>query len=117
MVTGCNGTCSEATELLGRKLTTVEVKSMSEDGSITLYPPEVTFPKLVAGAKHAVQKLEEMKPYPVEFPLHVRLELKDKETTDGYIQWRKENKPAWPGRRAGDNAIEAELLDILHLIL
>lgn len=117
MVTGCNGACKEATDLLGRKVTTVAVKTVSKEGAVTLFPPSTTYPQIVSGAKRAVQRLESVKALPIAFPLHVRLELKDKETTDGYMQWRKDNKPDWPGRRAGENAIEAELMDILHLIL
>jgi len=117
LVTGCSGTCREATELLGRSVITVAVKEAKRDGDVRLYPAETTYPAIVAGAARAIRQINRARPFEVEFPLHVRLELKDQETTDGYIQWRRENKPDWPGRRAGANVIEAELEDILHLVL
>jgi len=95
---------------------TVTVKRKRTDGTIDLYPPEQTHPAITAGAKRAVSQISRYQPYQIKFPLHVRLQLKDKSTTDGYLKWRQETKPDWPGRRTGDNTLDAILETTKHII-
>ncbi len=109
MATGCSGLCRETNELLGPNVVAVAVKRKREDGSIELYPAETARRAISDGAKRAVSQIDNYAPLEVKFPLHVRLQLKDKQVTDGYVKWRRDNKPDWPGRRTGDNTLEATL--------
>lgn len=118
MATGCAGLCREVRQLLGNGVVTVAVKSVSPvTGQVQLLAPEVTLPRIRAGARQAVQQSGMRKPYQASFPMKVRLQLSDKPTTDGYLKWRRDNKPDWPGRRAGPRTIEAELTTTKHLNL
>jgi hypothetical protein len=56
-----------------------------------------------------------VKPYKPEFPITVRLQLKNKDVVDGYIKWRNHNKTDWPGHRVDDRTIEAVLTSTRHL--
>lgn len=117
MASGCRGLCREVTELLGEDVVTVAVKHRRKDGSVELYDPERTRPAIAEGAKQAVAQIETYRPFRVEFPLHVRLELKNKQVADGYVKWRRENKPEWPGHRTSDNTLEATLETTEHIVL
>lgn len=117
MATGCTGLCREVQQLLGEQVVTVAVKRQGESGAVELYPPEETQRAIADGARRAVEQIAEYKPYLVKFPLHVRLQLENKAVTDGYEKWRLENKPGWPGRRAGDNTLEADLKTTKHIVL
>ncbi|MBP90552.1 MAG: hypothetical protein CMJ64_28225 [Planctomycetaceae bacterium] len=117
MATGCTGLCREVRELLGEDVVNVPVKRLRDDGTVELYAPEATYKSIVNGAKEAVGRVGKIKPYLVEFPLQIRLQLKDKQVTNGYEKWRRENKSDWPGRRAGDNIFEATLATTKHIIL
>ena len=116
MATGCVALGREVRQLLGNDVVTVTVKRKRTDGTIDLYPPEQTHPAITAGAKRAVSQISRYQPYQIKFPLHVRLQLKDKSTTDGYLKWRQETKPDWPGRRTGDNTLDAILETTKHII-
>jgi len=116
LTTGCTGLCRETRELLGPHAVSVAVKEKRKDGTIDLYPPEVTRRTIAEGARKAVAQRSQCKPLRVKFPLQIRLHLKDKSVTDGYIKWRRDNKPDWPGRRAGDNILEATLKSTKHII-
>ena len=94
----------------------VSVKQKLADGSIKLFSAAETRRAISAGAKQAVSNLDTFAPLQVKFPLHVRLRLKDKPTTDGYIKWRRDNKPDWPGRRTGVNTLEATLVSTKHIV-
>ena len=116
MATGCSGLCRETQELLGPHVVTVSVKQKLSDGSTKLFPAAETQRAISAGAQQAISDLNLFSPLRVQFPLHVRLQLKDKPTTDGYIQWRKTNKPDWPGLRTSDNTLEARLISTKHIV-
>lgn len=116
LTTGCRGLCREVEELLGSQVLMVAVKELSADGSVALVPQTETLPQITDAAKLAIAKVSEFKPYEVEFPLHVRLMLADKATTAGYIEWRKKNKPDWPGRRVDDVTLEATLTTTKHIV-
>lgn len=116
MATGCTGLCSETRKLLGAHVVAVSVKQKLADGSIKLFSAAETRRAISAGAKQAVSNLDTFAPLQVKFPLHVRLRLKDKPTTDGYIKWRRDNKPDWPGRRTGVNTLEATLVSTKHIV-
>ena len=116
MATGCTGLCRETRQLLGSHVVAVPVKQKLEDGSIKLFSAAATRRAISAGAKQAVARRDTFSPLQVKFPLHVRLQLKDKPTTDGYIKWRQDNKPDWPGRRTGDNTLEATLVSTKHIV-
>lgn len=116
MTTGCTGLCRETRELLGPHVVSVAVKEKRKDGTIDLYPPEATSGAIAAGAKRAVAERTRCRPFLIKFPLHIRLQLKDKSVTDGYMKWRKDNKPDWPGRRTGDRDLEATLQTTKHII-
>jgi D-amino peptidase len=116
MATGCTGLCREVHELLGEDVVTVAVKRKREDGSIELYPPRQTQLAIAGGAKRAVSLIGRYRPLQTKFPLHVRLQLKDKPTTDGYLKWRRDNKPDWPGRRTSDNTLEATLKTTKYIV-
>ena len=116
MATGCTGLCREVRELLGENVVTVSVKRKRSDGSIDLFPKQKTYTAISVGAKRAVAQIGNCKPFKVKFPLQIRLQLRDKPTTDGYIKWRRDNKPDWPGRRADDKTLEATLKTTKHII-
>ncbi|GEM_PF-110966 len=117
MVTGCSGVCRETRELLGPAVVGVSVKRRLQDGSVELDSPETTRRTIAAGARHALTQITQYRPYQVKFPLRVRLQLKNREVTDGYEKWRHANKPDWPGKRAGPNTLEAILKTTKHIIL
>ena len=116
LATGCRGLCREVEELLGPCVPTVAVKELRADGSVALSAQCETLPRITDAAKRAIANLSGFKPYEVEFPLDVRLVLADKATTDGYFEWRKKNKPDWPGRRSGDVMLEATLATTKHVV-
>ena len=117
LATGCAGLGREVAQLLGKGVATVAVKSVLEDGTVELLPAKVTLPRIRAGAEQAVRQASKLKPYRPAFPMKVRLQLSDKPTTDQYMGWRRDNKPDWPGRRAGPRTIEALLTTTKHLNL
>ena len=117
MATGCDGLCREAHEWLGRDVVSVSVKRLKSDGTVVLDPPTLTRPRITAGARRAVQRAARLKPFRIEFPIHVTLKLKDDATTRGYVDWRNLNKPDWPGHRTGSRIIEAWLKSTRHLCL
>ena len=117
MATGCSGLCREVHELLGPRVVGVSVKRRREDGSVELDSPETTRRTIAAGARRALAQIKHYRPYVVQFPLRVRLQLKNREVTDGYEKWRHANKPDWPGKRAGPNRLEAILKTTKHIIL
>ncbi len=117
MATGCTGLCREVQQLLGKDVVAVAVKRQGEAGVVELHPPEKAQRAIAQGASRAVEQIAEYKPYLVKFPLHVQLRLENKAVTDGYVKWRLENKPGWPGRRAGDNTLEADLKTTKHIVL
>ena len=117
MVTGCSGLCREVRELLGPDVVGVSVKRRRQDGSVELDSPATTRQAIAAGARRALRQINRYRPYLVQFPLRVRLQLKNRDVTDGYEKWRHANKPDWPGKRAGSNTIEAILKTTKHIIL
>ena len=117
LATGCRGLCREVHDLLGPQVLTVAVKELREDRSVALFPQSQTLTDIADAARRAVETIDEFEPFPAEFPLQIRLVLKDKSTTDGYIQWRRKNKPAWPGRRVDDVTLEATLTTTRHIVL
>ena len=117
LATGCTGLGREVQQLLGKGVVTVAVKSVLEDGTVELLPASTTLPRIRAGAERAVRQAAILKPYRPTFPMEVKLQLSDKVTTDGYMQWRRENKPDWPGRRVGPRTIKAQLTTTKHLNL
>ena len=117
MTSGCAGLCREAHELLGPDVVAVAVKRVCEDGTIDLPAPEETAPLITAGARDALGRIGTVKPCGVSFPIEMRLQLSDKAITDGYIEWRRDNKPDWPGRRLSDTTIGATLETTKHLNL
>jgi len=116
MATGCTGLCHEVTALLGEDVVTIAVKRRREDGTVELYPSDMTRRAISEGAKQAVEQIEKYGPYHVRFPLQIRLQLKDKQVTDGYEKWRRDNKNDWPGTRVNDNTLEATLRTTKHIV-
>lgn len=116
MATGCTGLCRESRALLGPHVVSVAVKEKRKDGTIDLHPPERTARAIAAGAKKAVTDRTLCQPFQTKFPLHIRLQLKDESVTDGYLKWRRDNKPDWPGRRTGRRVLEATLQTTKHII-
>ena len=117
MATGCTGLCREVHALLGPEVVAVSVKRKGADGRVELDPPKTTQPAIARGARRAVARIDRYRPYLVPFPLRVRLQLKNREVTDGYEKWRHGNKRDWPGKRSGANTIEAILKTTKHIIL
>lgn len=117
MVTGCEGLCREARELLGDDLVAVAVKRLRGDKTVELPGPEKTRPMITAAAREAVRRIGQFKPYKAEFPLKMRLRLPTKSAVDTHIRWRRKNKHNWPGRRVNDTTIEATLHGTEHIIL
>ena len=115
MATGCDGLCREATDWLGPGVVTVSVKRLKSDGSIELDSPAITRPRISAGARRAVGRIGQARPLAIPFPLHVKLQLADGPTTDGYVRWRLDNKPDWPANRTGRRVLEAMLRSTRHL--
>ena len=62
----------------------MESNSVSVDGSVELDSPETTRRTTAAGARRALSQIKHYHPYVVQFPLRVRLQLKNREVTDGY---------------------------------
>ena len=116
MATGCTGLCREVQDLLGPQTLCVSVKEVQEDGTVTLPPQSETLPRITTAARRAVETVNRFEPYETEFPLKIRLVLKDKTTTDGYVEWRKTNKPDWPGRQVDDVTLEATLTTTRHIV-
>jgi D-amino peptidase len=117
MAAGCSGLCREVHDLLGEDVVTVSVKSVRKDGAVDLPPPTITLPKITEAAKRAAERIERAKVFRPTFPIRVRLQLADEKTVDGYIDWRHDNKPDWPGKKAGRNTIEATVTSTRHLTL
>jgi D-amino peptidase len=115
MATGCEGLAREVHELLGDEVVTVAVKRLRDDKSVELFPSIETMRRIKAGAKQSVEINGNVKPYKPEFPITVRLQLKNKDVVDGYIKWRNHNKTDWPGHRVDDRTIEAVLTSTRHL--
>ena len=116
MATGCDGLCREAREWLGKDVVTVSVKRLQANGKVELDPGEQTWPRITAGARRAVSQLKRYHPFQVRFPLHIRLQLKNPEVTSGYVKWRQQNKPDWPGNRTGPRTLEAHLKSTRHMV-
>ena len=117
MATGCTGLCREVHQLLGKHVVAVPVKHKRKDGSINLYSSKVTQKAIFQGAIKAIRTIDKCRPYTVKFPLHIRLQLKDSQTVDGYLKWRRKNKKGWPGRRTGKKFIEGTLQTTKFIIL
>ena len=117
MATGCTGLCREAHAWLGQDLVTVPVKQLRPDGTVDLFPAADTHPQIRAGARVAVERAHHCQPYRTRFPLAVRLQLTDPETTTGYVAWRRQHKPDWPARRTGPCTLAASLHATHHLVL
>ncbi|MDP7275123.1 MAG: M55 family metallopeptidase [Planctomycetaceae bacterium] len=117
MATGCDGLCREAHDWLGKDVVTVSVKRRRSDGKIELDSPGLTRPRITAGARLATKRSGAARPFRTRFPLHVQLKLADPPTTAGYVRWRTDNKPDWPGHRVGPRVIEAWLRSTRHLNL
>lgn len=117
MVSGCAGLAREARELLGEQVVTAVVKEVKADQTVHLFPQSKTLAEIEASAKKAVKNVKQFKPYQIQFPINVRLELENKDVTDGYIQWRQRAKSDWPGRRINGRTVEAILPSTKHLNL
>jgi len=115
MATGCEGLAREVHELLGDEVVTIAVKRLRDDKSVELFPATETMPRIKAGAKTSVENIGKFKPHKPGFPITVRLQLKNKDVVDGYIEWRNHNKSDWPGGRIDDRTIEAVLPSTRHL--
>ncbi len=117
MATGCTGLCREAHAWLGPDLVTVPVKRLRSDGTVDLFPAADTHSRIRAGARTAVERAHQHRPYRTRFPLAVRLQLTDPETTTGYVAWRQQHKPDWPAHRTGPRTLGAILQTTTHLVL
>jgi len=117
MASGCSGLGREARAWLGQDTVTVAVKRKRQDGSVELFEPNSTQKASAEGASKAVRQIARYRPFSSRFPLKIRLQLKDKQVTEGYIKWRRESKPDWPGKRAGANTLEATLRSTKHIVL
>jgi D-amino peptidase len=110
MVTGDDAACRETRDFFGDAPVAVSVKTgLSREGALFL-PPETARQLIREGAKEAVARLPQCKPYTIDLPIHARLRVKDKAAGD-----RVRPKA---GTRVDDVTFEATLdraCDIFHL--
>jgi D-amino peptidase len=84
LVTGDDAACREATDFLGDPVVTVSVKTgRTREGGLLL-PLETARRRIRDGAREAVRRLPECRPYRIECPVTGRLQLGDKAAADGY---------------------------------
>jgi D-amino peptidase len=85
MVTGDRATCREARELLGGKLTTVEVKVGLGRFSARMKTPQAARGLIEEGAKKALQDLRAVPPYNPGNPCEIEIEFT---TADRLVEYR-----------------------------
>jgi len=85
LVTGDRAVCREATELLGERLTTVEVKVGLGRFSARNVTPARARELIEAGAKQALQDLEAVPPYDPGRPCEIEIEFT---TADRLVEYR-----------------------------
>ncbi len=77
MVTGDVATCREANKFFGDEIVTVATKQGISREAAVLFPFEETRKALYEGAKKAVTKIADCKPYVLKLPVNCRLEYYD----------------------------------------
>ncbi|MGI8967417.1 MAG: M55 family metallopeptidase, partial [Limisphaerales bacterium] len=75
LVTGDDATCHEATELLGKNLTTVAVKKSLSRFSARNIPPVRARQMIEKGAEEALKNLKAIKPYRPKAPTKITVDL------------------------------------------
>jgi D-amino peptidase len=76
LVTGDQAACREGRELLGERLTTVEVKRGTGVKSARMIPPARARELIEAGATQALQDLQAVPPYDPGKPCEIKVEFK-----------------------------------------
>jgi D-amino peptidase len=76
LVTGDQAACREGRELLGERLTTVEVKRGTGVKSARMIPPARARELIVAGATQALKDLQAVPPYDPGKPCQIKVEFK-----------------------------------------
>ena len=77
LVTGDEATCREAEQFFGKECVTVAVKEGIAREAALLYPFEDTRQALYEGARRAMEKLPQCKPYKIDTPIHGKLQYLD----------------------------------------
>src|SRR3954451_19949874 len=85
MVTGDRATCREARDLLGSRLTTVEVKAGLGRFSARMKTPQAARGLIEEGAKKALQDLRAVPPYNPGTPCEIEIEFT---TADRLVEYR-----------------------------
>jgi len=117
MVTGCEATSREARELLGPDIVTVAVKKGFNPERALLIAPKRARAMITEGAKHAVARARQMKPYKVKLPITVRVQFPNKEFADEYESNHRRKDPNWPARRIDDQTLEGTMTSPIDLIM
>ncbi|MEM7117915.1 MAG: M55 family metallopeptidase [Chloroflexota bacterium] len=74
LLTGDEAACREADELLG-SVETVATKKGITHGFALLYPPSKVYQALTAGAEQAIKQRDQIKPFKLEPPYRVEIEM------------------------------------------
>ena len=77
LVTGDEATCREAEQFFGKECVTVAVKEGIAREAALLYPFEETRQALYEGARRAMEKLPQCKPYKIDTPIQGKLQYLD----------------------------------------
>ncbi|NLV74843.1 MAG: aminopeptidase [Chloroflexi bacterium] len=88
LVSGDHAACREARALLGDGLTTVEVKRGYGEEFGLLLAPEAAHDRLREGARQALGRTSQCRPYRLELPIRGRLRFPDKSVADRFVPAR-----------------------------
>ncbi len=99
MVSGDEATAREAKAFLGEAVVAVSVKTAYGEQFGTLLAPEDAHARLRTGAREAVLRAGECRPFSLELPITGRLRFPDKQRADAFHPRR--------ARRIDDNTFEA----------
>jgi len=107
MVTGDTATCREAREFLGEQTVTVAVKEGFGEQFGALLAPLAAHDLIRQGAREALGRAGECKPFTLDLPIRGRLSYPDKETADKLNPRRSQ--------RVDDTTFEALFESALHI--
>lgn len=92
MVTGDEATCREARHFFGGSCVTVPTKRGLAREAAQLYPFAVTREALYNGAKKAMNKITENKPYKLRFPVKAKMEFLENDSKTGELKLKTKEK-------------------------
>ena len=107
MVTGDTAACREGREFLGEKIVTAAVKEGYSEQYGMLLAPEAAHDLIRAGAKEAMTRVSQCKPFVMDLPIKGRLRFPDKSTADNFGGRRS--------KRVDDYTFEAEFESALEI--